>query len=54
MIPVPDACLEKLCIKAVEDEKYRTLLNKEYQFCIKNQDKLLEKADHEYINKNTI
>lgn len=82
MIPVPDACLEKLCIKAVEDEKYRTLLNKEYQFCIKNQDKiqkkanqiysiviknkkqvltdnscdfkLLEKAYHEYINKNTI
>ena len=82
MIPVPDKCLEKLCIKEIDDEKYRTLLNKEYQFCIKNQDKiqkkasqiysivtenkkqvladnscdfkLLEKAYHKYINKNSI
>lgn len=48
MIPVPDSCLEKLCIKAVVDEKYRTLLNKEYQFCIKNQDKIQKKANQIY------
>lgn len=35
MIPVPDECLERLCIKDVKDEKYRTLLNKEYQFCVR-------------------
>ena len=34
MVPVPDECIEKLVIKDVEDEKYRLLLNKEYQFCI--------------------
>ena len=36
MVPVPDECIEKLVIKDVEDEKYRVLLNKEYQFCIDN------------------
>lgn len=30
MFPVPDGCIEKLVIKDVEDEKYRSLLNKEY------------------------
>lgn len=54
MIPVPDGCLEKLCIKEVKDEKYRTLLNKEYQFCIKNQDKIQKKANQIYsiVTKN--
>ena len=32
MIPVPEECIERLVIKDVEDEKYRLLLNKEYQF----------------------
>ena len=36
------------------DEKYRTLLNKEYQFCKKNQDKIQKKANQIYsiVTKN--
>lgn len=30
MVPVPDACLERIVIKDIIDEKYRFLLNKEY------------------------
>ena len=48
MIPVPDECLERLVIKEVEDEKYRTLLNKEYQFCIDNEEKIQKKANKIY------
>lgn len=48
MIPVPDNCLKRLNIKEVEDEKYRTLLNKEYQFCIKNEEKIQKKANQIY------
>ena len=48
MIPVPDECLERLRIKDVKDEKYRTLLNKEYQFCVRNQDKIQRKANQIY------
>lgn len=44
MIPVPEECLERLIIKAEEDEKYRILLNKEYQFCIDNEEKIKKKA----------
>ena len=48
MVPVPDECIEKLIIKDVEDEKYRLLLNKEYQFCISNADKIQKKANKIY------
>lgn len=48
MIPVPDECLERLIIKDEEDEKYRTLLNKEYQFCIDNEEKIKKKANKIY------
>lgn len=44
MVPVPDACIEKLIIKDVKDEKYKGLLNKEYQFCMNNADKIQKKA----------
>lgn len=44
MIPVPDECLERVIIKDEEDEKYRILLNKEYQFCIDNEGKIKKKA----------
>ena len=37
MIPVPEECMERLVIKDVKDEKYRLLLNKEYQFCMEAQ-----------------
>ncbi|RHR31224.1 type III toxin-antitoxin system ToxN/AbiQ family toxin [Clostridium sp. AF19-22AC] len=48
MVPVPDECLEKLVIKDVEDEKYRLLLNKEYQFCMHNAEKIQKKANKIY------
>ena len=48
MVPVPDECIEKLVIKDVEDEKYRILLNKEYQFCMDNAEKIQKKANKIY------
>ena len=48
MVPVPDECIEKLVIKDVEDEKYRVLLNKEYQFCIDNAQRIQKKANKIY------
>ena len=44
MIPVPDQCIERLVIKDVSDEKYRLLLNKEYQFCINNAERIQKKS----------
>ena len=44
MIPVPEECIERLVIKDVEDEKYRLLLNKEYQFCMDNAERIQKKA----------
>lgn len=48
MVPVPDECIEKLVIKDVEDEKYRFLLNKEYQFCMNNAERIQKKANKIY------
>lgn len=48
MVPVPDECIEKLVIKDVEDEKYRLLLNKEYQFCMINAERIQKKANKIY------
>ena len=48
MVPVPDECIEKLVIKDVEDEKYRLLLNKEYQFCMNNAERIRKKANKIY------
>ena len=48
MVPVPDECIEKLVIKDVEDEKYRLLLNKEYQFCMNNAERIHKKANKIY------
>lgn len=45
MVPVPDECIEKQVIKDVEDEKYRLLLNKEYQFCMNNTERIHKKAN---------
>ena len=44
MIPVPEECIEKLVIKNVQDKKYRLLLNKEYQFCVDNAERIRKKA----------
>ena len=44
MIPVPEECIEKLVIKDVQDKKYRLLLNKEYQFCVDNAERIQEKS----------
>lgn len=48
MVPVPDECIERLVIKEVKDEKYRLLLNKEYQFCIANAERIQKKANKVY------
>ncbi len=48
MIPVPDFCLERLEIKNIEDKNYRLLLNKEYRFCINNEDRIRKKAEKIY------
>lgn len=48
MIPVPEECIERLIIKEVQDEKYRLLLNKEYQFCVENAEKIQKKANKIY------
>ena len=48
MVPVPDECIEKLVIKDVEDEKYRLLLNKEYQFCMNIAERIHKKANKIY------
>ena len=48
MVPVPDECIKKLVIKDVEDEKYKLLLNKEYQFCMNNAERIQKKANKIY------
>lgn len=48
MFPVPDECIERLVIKEVKDEKYRSLLNKEYQFCVDNAEHIQKKAKKIY------
>lgn len=48
MIPVPDECLTRLVIKDITDEKYRTLLNKEYTFCQDNAERIQKKAEKIY------
>lgn len=55
MFPVPNECLERIVIKDIQDEKYRDLLNKEYQFCKCNADKIQKKANkiYEMVIKNS-
>lgn len=48
MVPVPDECIEKLVIKNEPDDKYKLLLNKEYQFCMDNAEKIQKKANKIY------
>lgn len=48
MVSVPDDCIQKLIIKDIKDEKYRTLLNKEYQFCMDNTIRIQKKANKIY------
>ena len=48
MVPVPDECIERLIIKEIKDEKYRILLNNEYQFCMENAEKIQKKANKIY------
>lgn len=48
MIPAPPECTERIVIKEIEDEKYRALLDKEYQFCIENAERIQKKAKKIY------
>lgn len=44
MIPVPNGYYKRIDFSDIADEKYRSLLLKEYAFCKKIQDGILEKA----------
>ncbi|MCI7260614.1 MAG: type III toxin-antitoxin system ToxN/AbiQ family toxin [Selenomonas sp.] len=44
MIPIPEKCLQRLVIKDIKDAKYRLLVNKEYNFCIANKERIEKKA----------
>lgn len=44
MIPIPTKCLKRLVIKDIQDAKYRLLVNKEYNFCIANKERIEKKA----------
>ena len=48
MVPVPDDCIKRLVIKDIADEKYQQLLNKEYQFCMDNAERIQKKANKIY------
>ena len=48
MVPVPEECIERFVIKEIKDEKYRSLLNKEYRFCMDNADRIEKKANKIY------
>ncbi len=54
MIPVPESCLTRLVIKNVKDEKYRQLLNKEWDFCVDNIERIQKKANkiYEMVTQN--
>lgn len=54
MIPVPESCLTRLIIKDIEDEKYRSLLNKEWRFCVDNIERIQKKANkiYEMVTQN--
>ena len=48
MIPIPNACMKRLVIRDISDEKYRLLLNKEYMFCRENEERIRKKANKIY------
>lgn len=48
MFPVPDNCLTKIDIKEIKDKKYRSLVNKEFEFCMNNIFKIKKKAELVY------
>lgn len=54
MVPVPESCLTRLVIKDVKDEKYRLLLNKEWNFCVDNIGRIQKKANkiYEMVTQN--
>lgn len=54
MVPVPESCLTRLVIKDIADEKYRLLLNKEWNFCVDNIKRIQKKANkiYEMVTQN--
>ena len=56
MIPIKEGTysiinLNKTSTDTLEEIKYKDLLNKEYSFCLKNIDSIMNKASKLYINK---
>ena len=48
MIPVLDSCLIKFDIQAVRDTKYKMLLLNQLEYCNKNRDLILQRAQTTY------
>jgi len=44
MIPVPSHCVTRLDFETIENKKYKNLIEKEYRFCKKNKEMIMEKA----------
>lgn len=53
MIPVPNGLYTRIDFSKVTDAKYRSLLLKEYRFCQKIQDGIIEKAKAIYENQKS-
>lgn len=53
MIPVPDGLYARIDFSKVSDQKYQSLLMKEYRFCQKIQDGIIEKAKLIYENQKS-
>lgn len=48
MIPVPDGEFERIEFNEIDDLRYKSLLQKEYAFCLKIKDKLFKKVNKIY------
>lgn len=51
MIPVPSDSYSKIIFSELEDERYKDLFRKEYDFCLKIKGKILSKAEKIYIQQ---
>ena len=51
MVPVPEGAYEFIDFKQFEDIRYRKLFEKEYDFCLQIQEKILTKAEKLYDNQ---
>lgn len=48
MIPVPNNCYNKISFEIINDKKYRSLFQKEYEFLLKRREKIVNKVNKLY------